>query len=126
VADHALFVALVQEQYDTDALQLLFFADSTNAERTVYRVDHSDGSAWIVRAYRHDIPVPDWLGGCGTRDTHEWLLTRAATLVRLAHLEYPAPRVIPTSTGALVGETQGWCTLATTFIEGTVVRPTLA
>jgi Ser/Thr protein kinase RdoA (MazF antagonist) len=126
VSDHGFFAALVGELYSTEAARLHFFERSTSTERAVFQVKQPDGSAWIVRAYRQDIPVPDWLGGCGTRDTREWLLSRAATLVRLAHLDYPAPRVIPTRSRALVGQAEGWCTLATTFIEGTVAQPTLA
>jgi Ser/Thr protein kinase RdoA (MazF antagonist) len=126
VTNRAFFAKLVRAQYDTAAAQLHFFERSTNAERAVFQVNRADGTAWIIRAYRRDIPVPDWLGGCGTRDTYDWLMSRAATLIRLAHHDYPAPRVITTRGHALVGVADGWCTLATTFIEGTVAQPTLA
>src|SRR5260370_8878438 len=49
--------------------------------------------------------------------------SRAATLAWLAERGYPAPRVVLTRTGELVGLAGAWLTLATTFVAGTALRP---
>ena len=53
-------------------------------------------------------------------------MARAATLECLAAHEYPAPRLIPTHAGDPVGLDGAWLTLATSYVEGAVLRPTLA
>jgi Ser/Thr protein kinase RdoA (MazF antagonist) len=55
-----------------------------------------------------------------------WLHSRAATLTALEARAYPGPRVAPTGDGAPVGAAQGWRTLLTTFVPGSVLTPTLA
>jgi len=53
----------------------------------------------------------------------DWLTSRAATLSWLAESGYPAPRVVPTRSGDLVGVAGAWLTLATTFVPGSVLAP---
>jgi Ser/Thr protein kinase RdoA (MazF antagonist) len=53
----------------------------------------------------------------------DWLRSRAATLDWLAEHAYPAPRVIRTRSGDLVGLAGIWATLATTYVTGTPLRP---
>ena len=55
----------------------------------------------------------------------DWLLSRASTLDCLEAAGYPAPRVIRTRSGDPVGTDGIWLTLATTFVEGPVIRPSL-
>jgi Ser/Thr protein kinase RdoA (MazF antagonist) len=52
-------------------------------------------------------------------------MARAATLECVAAHEYPAPRLIPTHAGDPVGLDGAWLTLATSYVEGAVLRPTL-
>jgi Ser/Thr protein kinase RdoA (MazF antagonist) len=125
MSDAASFSAILRDQYDVQHVQVAVFSGSSNEERAVFQVDHAHGERWIVRALRRDLPVVDWLGGCGTNDTLEWLQARAQTLIYLEQQGYRAPCVIRTRTGASVGEQHGWCTLATTFIAGQVAQPTL-
>ncbi len=125
MSDTASFSAILRDQYDVHHVQVAVFSGSSNEERAVFQVDHAHGERWIVRALRRDLPVVDWLGGCGTRDTLEWLQARAQTLVYLEQRDYRVPCVIRTRTGAPVGEVDGWCTLATTFVTGQVAQPTL-
>jgi Ser/Thr protein kinase RdoA (MazF antagonist) len=80
---------------------------------------------WVVRACRADVPVPVHVSG-GPAVMLDWLLSRARTLDWLAANGYPAPRVIRTRSGDPVGMDGAWLTLATTFVEGPVIRPSLA
>lgn len=124
------FLALLHEYYQVHEVTLERLSDSSLEEGyLVYRVQHLDGRSWTARVYRRDRPVPDWFGyfyPWSTQDASDWLLTRAATLVYLEQQGYPAPQVIRTRTGNLLAMTDGWCSLITTFIEGSVLQPTLA
>lgn len=86
-----------------------------------------DGAGpWVVRACREDAPVPIQVRGSGAATMLDWLLTRASTLDGLEARGYPAPRVVRTRSGDPVGMDGIWLTLATTFVEGPLIRPTLA
>jgi Ser/Thr protein kinase RdoA (MazF antagonist) len=56
----------------------------------------------------------------------DWLMAPAGTLDCLEAAGYPAPRVIRTHSGDPVGLDGAWLTLATSFVEGPVIRPSLA
>jgi Ser/Thr protein kinase RdoA (MazF antagonist) len=87
---------------------------------------HPDGAGpWVVRACRADAPVPIHLSG-SPATMEDWLLSRAATLDCLEAAGYPAPRVVRTRPGDPVGTDGMWLTLATTFVEGPLIRPSLA
>ena len=87
---------------------------------------HPDGAGpWVVRACRADAPVPLHVSG-SPATMQDWLLSRAATLDGLELLGYPAPRVVRTRSGDPVGMDGVWLTLATTFVEGPLIRPSLA
>jgi Phosphotransferase enzyme family len=92
--------------------------------RAVFQVELTNGTSGVMRAYREDVPVPDWLVGCAADTTPAWLLSRAATLRYLAQQRYPAPRVIATRAGASIGQGAGWCTLLTSYIDGQLADPT--
>jgi Ser/Thr protein kinase RdoA (MazF antagonist) len=72
----------------------------------------------LVRAYRMDEPLPEYLRGSGAASVTDWLLGRAATLQWLSAHGYPAPRVIPTREGDPVGVAGCWLTLGATFVPG--------
>ena len=87
---------------------------------------HPDGAGpWVVRACRADAPVPIHVSG-SPATMQDWLLSRAATLDCLEAAGYPAPRVVRTRPGDPVGTDGMWLTLATTFVEGPLIRPSLA
>jgi Ser/Thr protein kinase RdoA (MazF antagonist) len=122
--DAALLTALVRAQYELPVLSLMIMSGALDAGRAIFRLDGDDGPAWLGRAYRYDLPVPDWLAGCDADDMPSWLHSRALTLRHLEALAYPAPRVIPDRSGALIGTSDGWHLLITTFVAGQVIDPT--
>ena len=80
---------------------------------------------WVVRACRADAPVPIHLSA--SRETMlDWLMTRASTLNWLEARGYPAPRIIRTRSGDAIGMDGIWLTMATTFVDGALIRPSLA
>ena len=81
---------------------------------------------WVVRACRADAPVPIHVSASPAETMLDWLMTRASTLDWLEARGYPAPRVIRTRSGDAIGMDGIWLTLATTFVDGPVIRPTLA
>jgi Ser/Thr protein kinase RdoA (MazF antagonist) len=86
-----------------------------------------DGSArWVVRACREDAPVPVHASGAPAVTMLDWLMAQAGTLDCLEAAGYPAPRVIRTHSGDPVGLDGAWLTLAASFVEGPVIRPSLA
>ena len=81
--------------------------------------------SWVVRACRADAPVPIHVSA--PRETMlDWLITRASTLDWLEARGYPAPRIIRTRSGDAIGMDGIWLTLATTFVDGALIRPSLA
>jgi len=81
---------------------------------------------WVVRACRADAPVPIHVSASPAETMLDWLMTRASTLDWLEARRYPAPRVIRTRSGDAIGMDGIWLTLATTFVDGPLIRPTLA
>jgi len=96
---------------------------SVRGDRVAYRLMPRGGQSVVVRALRADAPVGPQFSGGETVTMVDWLSSRAATLSWLAELSYPAPRVVPTRSGDLVGVAGPWLTLATTFVAGSVLRP---
>jgi Ser/Thr protein kinase RdoA (MazF antagonist) len=125
----AFFITVLQEYDDLETITLLQLSESSAEEGClVYRIQHADGTTWVARAYQRNRLLPDWFRffyPWATHDTAEWVLTRAATLLYLEWQNYPAPRVLRTRAGALLSQTPEWCVLITTFIQGTVLEPTL-
>jgi Ser/Thr protein kinase RdoA (MazF antagonist) len=91
-----------------------------------YLVGPDEAAPWVVRACREDAPVPVHVGGAPAMSMLDWLMAQAGTLDCLEAAGYPAPRVIRTHSGDLVGLDGAWLTLATSFVEGPVIRPSLA
>ena len=77
----------------------------------------------MVRAFRTDVPLAGQFRGGRPEAVTDWLRSRAATLDWLEEHAYPAPRVIRTRSGDLVGLAGVWATLATTYVTGTPLPP---
>ena len=97
-------------------------AGSVRGTRVTYHLGSPAGPGLVVRALRTDVPLAGQFGG-GTMAATDWLCGRAATLRWLEDRAYPAPRVIRTHSGDLVGLAGVWATLATTYVAGTPLRP---
>ena len=81
------------------------------------------GPGLVVRAFRTDVPLAGQFRGGRPAAVTDWLRSRAVTLGWLEEHAYPAPRVIRTRSGDLVGLAGVWATLATTYVTGTPLRP---
>jgi Ser/Thr protein kinase RdoA (MazF antagonist) len=90
-----------------------------------YLVGADENAPWVVRACREDTPVPVQASGAAAMTMLDWLMAQAGTLDCLEAAGYPAPRVIRTHSGDPVGLDGAWLTLATSFVEGPVIRPSL-
>jgi Ser/Thr protein kinase RdoA (MazF antagonist) len=97
-------------------------AGSVRGSRVTYHLGSPAGSGLVVRALRTDVPLAGQFGGA-TMAATDWLCGRAAILRWLEDRAYPAPRVIRTHSGSLVGLAGVWATLATTYVTGTPLRP---
>jgi Ser/Thr protein kinase RdoA (MazF antagonist) len=91
-----------------------------------YLVGPDETAPWVVRACREDAPVPVHVSGASALSMLDWLMAQAGTLDCLEAAGYPAPRVIRTHSDDPVGLDGAWLTLATSFVEGPVIRPSLA
>jgi len=91
-----------------------------------YLVGVDETTTWVVRAWREDTPVPVQASGAAAMTMLDWLMAQAGTLDCLEAAGYPAPRVIRTHSGDPVGLDGAWLTLATSFVEGPVIWPSLA
>ena len=96
---------------------------SVRGARVTYHLDSPPGSGLVVRALRTDVPVAGQAGAGEIVTVTDWLSGRASTLLWLEDHGYPAPRVIRTHGGDLVGLAGVWATLATTYVAGTPLRP---
>lgn len=96
---------------------------SVSGTEVGYRMRKPDGDVVLVRAYRCDVLLAPHLRGCGTASITGWLEGRAATLDWLAAQGYPAPRVVATRTGDLIGVAGAWLTWATSDISGRALSP---
>jgi hypothetical protein len=91
----AFFKTLVEKQYAASDIRLQSLSQYEFDWRGIYRVELANGESHVLRAVRQD------------GDT-SWLLKPAATLLFLEQQCYPAPRVIYTRSGELVGTQDGW------------------
>ena len=96
---------------------------SVSGTEVGYRLRQPDGATVLVRAYRAEVLLAPHFRGCGTASVTDWLLGRAATLDWLAAQGYPAPRVVATRTGDLVGVAGAWLTWATSYVPGRALPP---
>jgi Ser/Thr protein kinase RdoA (MazF antagonist) len=107
----AFFEAFLKQQYGEQRVQLSPLHRYPIPGRGIFRVERVRGPTWVLRAYRQggDADATDWSAS---------LTTRAATLRFLEREGYPAPRVVATRHGGLIGAYAGWHALVTTFIDG--------
>lgn len=96
---------------------------SVGDAQVAYRLFLPGGESLAIRAVRAERPVPDGCHGAAAT-TRGWVGGRIATLVRLEHLGYPAPRPVRSPTGELIVDADGWLVTATSYVDGPVIRPT--
>jgi Ser/Thr protein kinase RdoA (MazF antagonist) len=127
VNDAALVGRILREYHHrgSDPAAVHRVSGSVHGDSVTYLVDQGGGDRLVVRASRADAPVQVQFRVPGSLTMLDWLVTRAATLTCLERGDYPAPRLIRTRAGDPVGVDGVWLTLASTYIPGKVLRPTL-
>lgn len=123
--DLTLFTRLVHDLYAEESATLQVIHDYHDEGQLTFHLVRPDGGARLVCFYQTGRAVAEHLRDCGVSDQADWLLSRAATLSWLEQQGYPAPRVVRTRSGELIGQQAGWCTLMTSYFAGTVIKPTL-
>jgi Ser/Thr protein kinase RdoA (MazF antagonist) len=98
--------------------------DSPREQQMAFLIRLPGSPAWVLRAARSGSPGGDHLCGCAADGQRELAHSRMATLLRLEDLGDPAPRAVRARDGELIAEVNGWCVQATSYIDGTVIRPT--
>jgi Ser/Thr protein kinase RdoA (MazF antagonist) len=119
----AAVVGRILREYRLDAVSSWRRYGSVSDTRVGYEFRQPAGGTPLFRAYRMDVPLPEYFRGSGPASVTDWLLGRAATLEWLAARGYPAPRVVPTREGDPVGIAACWVTLGTTFATGGALVP---
>lgn len=121
----AFFTRLVHDLYAEESATLHVIHNYVDEGHFTFHLVRPDGASRLVRVYQSGRAVAEHLRDCGVSDQADWLLSRAATLSWLEQQGYPAPRVVRTRSGELIGQQAGWCTLMTTYFAGSVIKPTL-
>jgi Ser/Thr protein kinase RdoA (MazF antagonist) len=119
----AAVVGRILRDYRLEPVSVRRYQGSVSGTEVGYRLRQPDGTTVLVRAYRAEVLLAPHFRGCGTASVTDWLLGRAATLEWLAAQGYPAPRVVATRTGDLVGVAGAWLTWATSDIPGRALPP---
>lgn len=114
----AALVGRILREYRLDPVSVRRFDGSVSGTEAGYRLREPGGGVVLVRVYRSEVLLAPHLRGCGAASVTDWLQGRAATLDWLASQGYPAPRVIATRTGDLIGVAGAWLTWATSYIPG--------
>ena len=127
MTDAALVGRLLDEYHERSVppVDICVAAGSEHELRVSYRVTLPTGPGQIIRAFRADAPVPENARGPGNEIMTDWVFGRALTLACLESARYPAPRPVRTRTGELIGVAGQWLSWATSFVPGTMLRPTL-
>jgi Ser/Thr protein kinase RdoA (MazF antagonist) len=90
----------------------------------------ADHRRWTVVLGRADAPgehiYTTWLSGATGQVLSDFLLGRGSLLRYLEARDYPAPRLVRTGTGEILGFHDGWCALVTHERGSPLVTPTLA
>ena len=128
VGDAAVAKRILREYHqrgiDPGSFQRL--AGTVHGDSVSYLARAADGQRLVVSAWRADAPVPVQFRRSSARTPLDWLITRAATLSYLEQSGYAAPRVVRTRSGDVVGLDGVWLTMATSYVEGPVLEPTVA
>ena len=119
----AAVVGRILREYRLGPASVRRYLGSVSGTEVGYRLRQPDGNTVLVRAYRADVLLAPHLRGCGTASVTDWLQGRAATLDWLAAQGYPAPRVVATRTGDLIGVAGAWLTWATSYVPGRALAP---
>jgi Ser/Thr protein kinase RdoA (MazF antagonist) len=119
----AAVVGRILREYRLGPASVRRYHGSVSGTEVGYRLRQAAGDTVLVRAYRADVLLAPHLRGCGTASVTDWLQGRAATLDWLAAQGYPAPRVVATRTGDLIGVAGAWLTWATSDIPGRAPLP---
>jgi Ser/Thr protein kinase RdoA (MazF antagonist) len=119
----AAVVGRILREYRLEPASVRRYQGSVSGTEVGYRLRQPDGTTVLVRAYRAEVLLAPHFRGCGTASVTDWLLGRAATLDWLAAQGYPAPRVVATRTGDLVGVAGAWLTWATSDVSGRALPP---
>jgi Ser/Thr protein kinase RdoA (MazF antagonist) len=128
VNDAAVVGRILREYHcrDIEPSAIRRLAGTVHGVSATYQLELGEGGRLVVRACRADAPVPIQFRTPSSLTMLDWLSTRAATLIFLEAAGYPAPRLVRTHSGDPVGMDGAWLTLAATYVEGTVVQPSLA
>jgi Ser/Thr protein kinase RdoA (MazF antagonist) len=125
VGDAAVAKRILREYHqrgiDPGSFQRL--AGTVHGASVSYLASAADGQRLVVSAWRADAPVPVQFRRSSRTTPLDWLITRAGTLLYLEQSGYPAPRVVRTRSGDVVGLDGVWLTMATSYVEGAVLRP---
>ena len=117
--DVSFFLAAITTVYGQHPRAIAPLRRNNPEGKRLYRVDFSEGSSWTMRAYKQSYATTDmfhWLSR--SPSLIEWLQARAHILAYIATQGYPAPAVVPTQTGVLIGKHEEWYILMTTFVNG--------
>jgi Ser/Thr protein kinase RdoA (MazF antagonist) len=127
VTDAAVIGRLLDEYHERSVppADIEVVAGSVHEARISYKLNLTDGSAQLLRAYRAEGAVRVDARGPFTETVLDWLLGRAQTLAVLAEVGYHAPRPVLTRAGELVAVAGPWLAWATTYVPGSVLTPTL-
>jgi Ser/Thr protein kinase RdoA (MazF antagonist) len=127
VGDAAVAKRILREYHqrgiDPGSFQRL--AGSVHGASVSYLASAADGQRLVVSAWRADAPVPVQFRQSSCTTPLDWLINRAATLSYLERSGYPAPRLVRTRSGDPVGLDGVWLTMATSYVEGAVLRPSV-
>ncbi|HEU5103524.1 MAG TPA: phosphotransferase [Roseiflexaceae bacterium] len=79
------------------------------AERGIYRIQDLRENAWVLRLVREPAGFGDFIA---TARLLDWL----------ARQGFPAPTILPTSDGQLVGSVDGWAVMVLAYVDGAVLE----
>lgn len=113
------FLTAIEEQYGLQKHTLHLLRTNDPNEKRLFRVDYNNKPLYVLRAYHHSFVHTDLFSLLSRYSSlSTWLQAQASLLVHLAQQGYPAPQVVPSSTGTLVATYQDWSLLMITFVEG--------
>jgi Ser/Thr protein kinase RdoA (MazF antagonist) len=105
---HDFVVQLLHTIYDLHPTTITSLDQYQFDWRGLCRITTSDGQAWVLRVLQH-------------QDAYRSMSDTASILIWLADRYYPAPRMCLTTSGALVGQFDGWCCLLLSFVDGATI-----
>ncbi len=107
VEQQAVLTALVQNQYRNGPIQLRQIAEYTFEDRGIYHVTFENGQSYVLRAFRYDVK--------------DDLLGQVTLFDYLEQQDYPAPRLLPTHSGASIATYENWMAVLVSYVDGTLL-----